>query len=395
MFWPLNKDKGVKFMKFLHLSDLHIGKIVNGYSMVEEQRHALDQILEMVAKDRPDAVVIAGDVYDRSVPGVEAVCLFDDFLWRLSTTGAAVLLIAGNHDSPERLSYAGRLLEEKGIFLCGVFDGNVQKVVLTDEYGPVNFWLLPFLKPASVRGLAENEEIEDYDDAMAMVMSSVSLDDSARNVLVSHQFYTGGGSAPMRSESELQPVGGLDAVDVGRLMNFDYVALGHLHRAQSVAVDHIRYAGSPVKYSFSEWRHEKSVTLVEMKEKGMVSVSTRPIVPVHDMREIRGPLATLMSEDVSSLADREDYLRVVLTDEEEIIDPMGKLRSVYPHVMSMDFDNARTRLAPADISADIASVEMLSPYDLFCTFFQNVQGSAVSLEQAQILKDLLEMEGDQ
>jgi len=379
-------------MKFLHLSDLHIGKSVNGFSMLQEQKRAFAQIIGYIQTEAPSAVVIAGDVYDRAIPGVEAVRVFDDFLTELAREDVAVMLISGNHDSAERLNYASRLLSDKRLFLYGAFDREPQKVTLADQYGEINFWLLPFIKPTMVRGMFGEREIESYEDALAAALEAVNMDKMARNVLVSHQFYTKEGIAPVRSESELNPVGGLDAIDAGFLEPFDYAALGHLHGAQPVGTAHIRYAGSPIKYSFSEWRQNKSVSLVELKEKGNLTVTALPLAPLHDMREIRGKLETLMSDEVSALADKEDYLRVILTDEDEIIDPIGKLRSIYPNIMSLDFENTRTSVDIAAISVDTEMVEALSTYDLFSAFFLSVQGSAMSAEQADIVCALLETE---
>ena len=378
-------------MKFLHLSDLHIGKTVNGFSMLEEQRHVFGQIISYIDTEKPVAVLIAGDIYDRTVPSVEAVRLFDDFLTALAAKDVAVILISGNHDSPERMNYASRLLAERKLHLCGVFDGILRLVTLSDEHGSLNFWLLPFIKPSGIRGIFTDKEIESYTDAIHAALESAPIDYSERNVLLSHQFYTSVGVTPIRSESEISPVGGLDAVDASLLSKFDYVALGHLHGAQMVG-DNIRYAGSPVKYSFSECRHKKSATLVEIKEKSAVKITELPLTPLRDMREIKGPLEQLLSDEVSSQGNREDYLRVILTDEEEIIDPMGKIRSVYPNVMALDYENSRTNIDAFGVVLDTEQLEALSPYELFGDFFLGVTGAVMSEEQAQIVRELLEAE---
>ncbi|MDR0378678.1 MAG: exonuclease SbcCD subunit D, partial [Candidatus Accumulibacter sp.] len=349
-------------MKFLHLSDLHIGKSVNGFSMLDDQQYVFRQIISYLRSERPHAVVIAGDVYDRAVPGVEAVRVFDDFLTELSEEDVSILLISGNHDSPERLGYASRLLSDKRIYLRGTFDGTLRPITLLDDYGEIHFWLLPFIKPSSIRNGTEKDGMSAYDDALATTLASATIDyDNARNVLVSHQFFTRTGVAPVRSESESNPVGGLDAIDATQVMRFDYVALGHLHGTQTVGAEHVRYAGSPLKYSFSEWRQEKSVTLVELRQKGELAVTRLPLSPRHDLREIKGRLDVLLSEEIVAQADREDYLHVVLTDEEEIVDPMGKLRGVYPNVMALDFENSRTRIDISTIQANLGRVERLSP----------------------------------
>jgi len=378
-------------MKFFHLSDLHIGKTVNGFSMMDEQRHIFGQINGYIDTEKPDAVLIAGDVYDRAVPGVEAVRLFDDLLTDLAAREVTVILISGNHDSPDRLHYASRLLSERKLHLCGVFDGTLRAVTLSDEYGSVKFWLLPFIKPSGVRGMFMDKEIESYADAVKSALESADMDDSERNVLLSHQFYSSAGITPIRSESEMNPVGGLDAVDAGLLSGFDYVALGHLHGSQGVG-GNVRYAGSPVKYSFSEWKQKKSVTLVEIKEKGNIALSALPLMPLRDMREIKGTLEQLLRNEVSSQGNREDYLRVILTDEEDIIDPLGKVRSVYPNVMALDFENSRTRSDASGTPLGTEQLERLSPYDLFSEFFLEMSGAVLSEEQMQIVRELLETE---
>ena len=382
-------------MKFLHLSDLHIGKNVNGFSMIEEQKHVFEQIIGYIKTECPAAVLIAGDVYDRAVPSVEAVHVFDDFLTAMAGEDIAVILISGNHDSPERINFASRLLSDKRLFFYSTFNGSLHKVALSDEYGEVNFWLLPFIKPSVVRGMFVEREIESYDDAITAAVETTDIDYAARNVFVSHQFYTKAGITPVRSESELNPVGSLDAVDAGIIELFDYVALGHLHGRQGVGAEHIRYSGSPIKYSLSEWRHEKSVTLVELNEKGSMTISALPLVPIHDMREIKGELKKLISDEVSTIVDKEDYLRVILTDEDEIIDPMGKLRSVYPNIMSLGFENSRTNVDIDAIIADVETVERLSHYELFGEFFLGAQGSTMSAEQVEIVRELLETEGEE
>ena len=240
-------------MKFLHLSDLHIGKSVNGFSMLAEQKHSFEQIIGYIKTESPAAVIIAGDIYDRAVPGVEAVRVFDDFLTELASQKVAVMIISGNHDSPERLNYASRLLSDNRIYFYGAFDGTVHKIILPDEHGEVNFWLLPFIKPETARGMFGDKEIESYGDVIAAAIETAHMDYTARNVLVSHQFYTKVGFEPIRSESELNPVGGLDAVDASIIEGFDYAALGHLHGRQCAGPAHIRYCGSPVKYSFFVW----------------------------------------------------------------------------------------------------------------------------------------------
>ena len=379
-------------MKFLHIADLHIGKAVNGFSMLDEQRHVLRQVTDQVRDESPAAVVIAGDIYDRAIPSVDAMRVFDDFLTALAEERVAVLIVAGNHYSPERLAYANRLLRDSRLYLCGTFEGKPEKVTLSDEYGVVNFWLLPFIRPYAARGLFAEREIETYGDAIAAAIDTADIDIRERNILVSHQFYTKAGLAPLRSESEQNPIGGLDAVDASLIELFDYAALGHLHGRQKAGADHICYAGSPLKYSFSEIRHVKSATLVTLGEKGNVKADQLPLSPLHDMREIKGPIEMLMREEIAALADREDYLRVILTDEDEIIDPVGKIRSVYPNVMAIDFENARTRIDISDIKPGEEQAEKLSPFTLFSQFFLETNGTEMGAAQSAIVQELLDAE---
>jgi len=378
-------------MKFLHLADLHIGKSVNGFSMLEEQANAFRQIKKYVQSERPAAVLIAGDVYDRAVPSVEAVRLFDDFLTDLAHEKTVVLLIAGNHDSPERIGFANRLLSEQQLFLRGIYDENSQPVTLSDEYGEVHFWPLPFLKPSDLRENADTQP-ESYQDAFALALDRMPINLTQRNVLIAHQFFAAPGIVPLFSESELNPIGGLDAIDAALLRAFDYTALGHLHRSQTIGRDVVRYAGSPIKYSFSECRHEKSVTMVELGAKGDLHIRELPITPLHDMREIKGSLELLLSDEIAGQEDPEDYLRVILTDEEEIIDPLGKVRSVYKNVMSLDFENTRTQLVLDHISTESENVATTSPYDLFNDFFLEINGNVMSLAQCQLVMELMETE---
>jgi len=373
-------------VKFLHLSDLHIGKTLDGISMIEEQIHAFTQIIGYINTYNPDAVVIAGDIYDRPIPGVEAVCVFDNFLTELTNLGVCTMIIAGNHDSPERINFASRLLVDKRLFLCGVYSGNIPKITLTDAYGDVHFWMLPFVKPSSLKS-THDELIETHEEAIAAVLTATNIDYAQRNVLISHQFYSKTGLDLMRSDSELDPIGGLDAISSTLITNFDYVALGHLHQAQSVGSSHIRYSGSPIKYSFSEWQHNKSVTLVELKEKNDLAITHLPLVPIHDMRTIKGTLDQVLSASGNS----DDYLWVTLTNEEDILDPMEKLRSRYPNVLRMDIENSRTSIDINAVTANIEAIKNVSTYELFEEFFLSIQGSVMNAEQGDIVRQLLEV----
>ena len=379
-------------MKFLHLADLHLGKRVNGFSMLEDQAHILRQILAILDDEQPDGVLIAGDVYDKSVPSVEAVGLLDGFLTELRARGVPVLLISGNHDSPERLAFGGRVMDSCGIHISPVYDGALAPVTLHDEFGPVHVWLLPFVKPAHVRRWFPDADIESYTDAVAEAIAHMDIDTAARNVLVTHQFVTGGA----RSGSEELSVGGTDNVDSGVFAPFDYVALGHLHGAQHIGRETIRYAGSPLKYSFSEARQHKSVTVVTLGEKGDVQVRTVALTPLRELREIRGSYDELTARSFyEHTTYRSDYLHLILTDEQDVFDAMSRLRTIYPYLMTLDYDNARTRAAGG--MAVPAETERRTPPELFEALYQRQNHQPMSEVQrayiAQLMEQIMEVQG--
>lgn len=379
-------------MKFLHLADLHLGKRVNGFSMLEDQAHILRQILAILDDEQPDGVLIAGDVYDKSVPSVEAVELLDGFLTELRTRGVPVLLISGNHDSPERLAFGGRVMDSCGIHISPVYDGALAPVTLHDEFGPVHVWLLPFVKPAHMRRWFPDADIESYTDAVAEAVAHMDIDTAARNVLVTHQFVTGGTC----SGSEELSVGGTDNVDSGVFAPFDYVALGHLHGAQHIGRETIRYAGSPLKYSFSEARQHKSVTVVTLGEKGDVQVRTVALTPLRELREIRGSYNELTARSFyEHTTYRSDYLHLILTDEQDVFDAMSRLRTIYPYLMTLDYDNARTRAA-GGMSVP-AETERRTPPELFEALYQRQNHRPMSEVQrayiAQLMEQIMEVQG--
>ena len=379
-------------MKFLHLADLHLGKRVNGFSMLEDQAHILRQILAILDDEQPDGVLIAGDVYDKSVPSVEAVGLLDGFLTELRTRGVPVLLISGNHDSPERLAFGGRVMDSCGIHISPVYDGALAPVTLHDTFGPVHVWLLPFVKPAHVRRWFPDADIESYTDAVAEAVAHMDIDTAARNVLVTHQFVTGGA----RSGSEELSVGGTDNVDSDVFAPFDYVALGHLHGAQHIGRETIRYAGSPLKYSFSEARQHKSVTVVTLGEKGDVQVRTVALTPLRELREIRGSYDELTARSFyEHTTYRSDYLHLILTDEQDVFDAISRLRTIYPYLMTLDYDNARTRAA-GGMSVP-AETERRTPLELFEALYQRQNHRPMSEVQrayiAQLMEQIMEVQG--
>lgn len=371
-------------MKLIHLSDLHLGKRVNDASMLEDQAHILDQILAVTDAEAPAAVLIAGDVYDRAVPSAEAVELLDSFLCRLAGRGLQVFLISGNHDSPERLAFGGRLMRASGIHISPVYDGTVTPISLSDALGAVNFWLLPFLKPAQVRRYYPEEPIESCTDACRVAVAQMPLDPAARNVLLAHQFVTGAATC----DSEEISVGGSDNVDAAVFEGFDYVALGHIHGPQNIVPGRIRYCGTPLKYSFSECRHHKSVTVVELAEKGNVSVRAVPLTPLRDMRELRGTYAALTAKENYWGTPTEDYLHIILTDEEDVPEAVGRLRVIYPNLMKLTYDNARTRSSGIPEAAE--DIRQKSPLELFGELYETQNNQPMSDTQAAFVRDLIE-----
>lgn len=371
-------------MKIMHLSDLHIGKKVNEYSMLQDQIYILKEILRIINNEKVETVIIAGDVYDRSLPPNEALELFDEFLYQLSGRNVNVFVISGNHDSPERISYGGRMMTENKIFLSPVYDGNVKPITLNDDYGEVNFYLLPFVRPADIRRYFPDENIENYTDAVKVAIDNMNVDFNERNILVTHQFVTGA----ELSESEDIIVGGTDNVSGEVFDGFDYVALGHIHREQTVGKDNIRYCGTPLKYSFSEAKNIKSVTILDFNDKGNIEYSKIPLTPFRDMREIRGTYYELTLKSSYESTNTEDYLHITLTDEEDIPDAIGKLRSIYPNIMKLDYDNLRTR-GSGTVDA-IENIESKSPFELFADLFKQQNNQDMSEEQEEIMRNLID-----
>ncbi len=371
-------------MKLLHLADLHIGKRLNEFSMLEDQEYILTKIINIADEQQPDAILIAGDVYDKSTPSAEAVELFDDFLVRLAKRNLKVFVISGNHDSAERIAFGGRLMDKSGIFMSPVYNGNITPVPLTDAYGDVNFYMLPFIKPSNVRRYSEETEILTYSDACRFAVESMHIDPAKRNVLITHQFVTGA----VRTESEDIIVGGTDNVDVSVFEGFDYVALGHIHRAQKCTSEFIRYSGTPLKYSFSEARDEKSVTMIDIKEKGTIELSFIPLVPKRDLVEIKGTYNELtLKSFYEGTTWNEDYMHITLTDEEDVPDALTKLRVIYKNIMKLDYDNRRTRNA-AEING-AGEVTAKSPLTHFAEFYEQRNGQPMSEEQQHFMEHII------
>lgn len=386
-----NYKKTIKRMKILHLSDLHLGKRVNGFPMLEDQKFILDQILRHIDDMQPQAVIIAGDVYDKSVPAAEAVELLDEFLCELAKRKLQVFVVSGNHDSVERLAFASRLIENSGVHIARVYDGHVKPIVLQDENGPVNIYMMPFVKPVVVKELFPDENISTYTDALSVAVKQMDINEKERNLLVAHQFVTGtkGVAGVHRSDSEDLSVGGLDNVDASAFAQFDYVALGHIHGPQNIdGYDHIRYCGSPLKYSFSEAKHQKSLTVVEFGQKGDLNITSIPLTPKHDMREIHGTYEQLTDARNYTGTATDDYLHVTLTDEQDVVDALAKLRTIYPNIMILDYDNNRTR----NIKVVTGTADMTkSPIDIISEFFKTHNGDTdMADEQRKYIQTLID-----
>lgn len=381
-------------MKLMHLSDLHLGKRLNEFSLLEDQSFILQQLVELVRSEQPDCVLLAGDIYDKPVPPAEAVTLFDDFLNKLAQL-TTVCVTSGNHDSAERLAFGAQLMREGGVHFCGLYTGEPQCVTLQDAYGSVHIYLLPFLKPAHVRHClppTEAEQVTTYHEALRCVVERLHINAAERNVLVAHQFVTGAQTAG----SEAVNVGGVDNIGAEVFAAFDYTALGHIHRAQNVGSERVRYSGTPLKYSFAEWQQEKSVTLVELGEKGRVSVTALPLAPLRDLRKLRGSYEELMSKDFYDELPKDsdgllrDCYHLTLTDEEDVPDAVQKLRSVYKNLLQLEYDNKRTRTDNAIEGAE--RVVEKSPLELMEEFYQLQNNQALSEKQRAYLQGLLEKE---
>ena len=372
-------------MKLIHLSDLHLGKRVSGFSMLEDQEYILTKIINVIDSEQPDAVLIAGDVYDKSIPPTEAVELFDRFLVRLAKQNLQVFIISGNHDSPERLAFGRTLMDASGIHLAPVCRGPVEPVTLTDQFGPVHFYLLPFVKPVHIRKYLDREDVSTYTQALRAAVEAMEVDYSGRNVLITHQFVTGAS----RSESEEISVGGTDNVDAEVFDGFDYVALGHLHAPQDIQSPRIRYCGSPLKYAFSETSHTNSVTVAELAQKGTLTARTAPLIPLRNMVNLRGSYEELtLKQFYQDTSWQEDYVHITLTDEEDILDAFRKLSSIYHNLMQLDYDNKRTR-SNAAVDGPQA-VEEKSEFDLFAEFYELQNNAPMSPAQSGYIHTLIE-----
>ena len=372
-------------MKLFHLADLHIGKRVNEFSMIEDQKYILKRILDLAEEEKPDGIILAGDIYDKQIPSAEAVQVFDEFITRLAGRAIPVFIISGNHDSAERLAFGGRLLNSRGIYLSPVYDGSVTKIPLKDQYGTVWIHLLPFIRPSTVRHVFENEAdlVTDVQTAAETVIRHMGIDLKDRNILVAHQFVTGAS----RCESEDVQVGGLDNIDAAVFTPFDYTALGHIHSPQNVGTDRVRCCWPPLKYAFSEVDQEKSITVVELEKKGTVRTSLLPLKPLRDMRKLRGTYLELTDRSFYRDMNREDYIQVTLTDEDDVPDGLQKLRVIYPNIMQLLYDNQRTKTTQEVDAAQ--AVEKKTEMELFYEFYELQNNQPMTQQQKDFAEQLI------
>ena len=381
-------------MKFFHLSDLHIGKQLHRYNLKEDQQVILKEVITYAKELRPDAIVIAGDIYDKSVPSAEAVNVFDEFLTDLSeiTPEIPILIISGNHDSPDRLKYASEILKRHHIYLAGNVperpEEHIEKVTLHDAYGEVNFYLLPFMKPAYVKNIFVDGTPETYSDAVKEIIKREKIDyKDKRNVLVSHQFYVGEkAESPETCDSEVFSVGGIDNVDIGSVKEFDYVALGHLHGAQCIGKPEIRYCGTLLKYSVSESTQNKSLTVVTLKAKGeKPEIENYPLHPLRDVRKKKGTLDEIIKE--AQETEKDDYISITLTDEIDPYKPKEQLERIFSHILEIRVDNQRTRTKLKEMDEELV---MKDPFTSFAEFYQEMQGREMNGEEETIMKEIFD-----
>ena len=370
-------------MKFLHLSDLHLGKNLNGFSLYQDQAYILNQVVQIAQNEQIEAVIIAGDIFDKSVPNSQAIQLFDEFLTSWAELNLPVFIISGNHDNAQRVAFGANLFKQNNIFISPVYNGNLSPITLEDNFGKINFYLLPFLKPTTVRNFFPDEEITSYNQAIEVALKNISLNTNERNILIAHQFVTGA----YICDSEDIVVGGIDNIDANLFQDFDYVALGHLHTPQTVLRESIRYCGTLLKYSFSEINQEKSLTIVDFFTKNDINIKTISLSPLHDMRKLKGSYADLTLKSNYEHTNTTDYLTIILTDEEDIPDAINRLRSIYPNIMQLSYENTRTNTAKQLANIDIHNLK--SPLTLFKEFYTQQNNQDLNTEQNAILEELI------
>lgn len=376
-----------KQMKLLHLADLHIGKIIYEQSLLEDQEYMLKEIVKIISQEKVDAVLLSGDIYDRSVPPADAVDVLNNFLNSLiKVLKVKVFVIPGNHDSKERLNFGSKIFESDGLYIQSSYDGKLRCVELAED---INIYMLPFVKPIEVKPYFENEKINTYNEAIKLIMSREEINEKKVNVLMAHQFVTAGNNNPEICESETLNVGGVENVDTSNFEKFDYVALGHIHGPQRIGKDTIRYAGTMLKYSFSEVNHNKSVVLIDIKNKKDIEYKLLPLKPLRDMRIIKGPIEELLNKENYKDTNTQDYIKAIITNEEAIYDAIGQIRRVYPNTLSLEISNIKSSIQNAELE-NIESLKQKDEFELFDDFYEFQNNVRLDEEQKEIIKEIIE-----
>jgi exonuclease sbcCD, D subunit len=377
-------------MKILHLADLHLGKILQEQSLIEDQEYMLKEIINIIKVEKVQVLLISGDVYDRSVPPTEAVNLLDDFLKILiKDLKIKVFIISGNHDSKDRLGFGNKIFEDEGLYIESKYNGRLKKVRLEDEYGPLNIYMLPFIKPVEVKKFFEDDLENNYDLAINKIIEKEEIDESERNIIMVHQFVTAGNVKPERTESEVLSLGGIENVDVSNFKSFDYVAIGHVHRPQKIGRDTARYAGTILKYSFSEINHNKSIPIIDIKEKGNITINLLPLKPLRDMREIKGPIEELIKEENYKEGNLEDYIKAIITNEEPVYDAIGKIKKIYPNTLKLEIQNSKTINKNEEQNINLEELKKKSELELFSDFYKLQNNLDLNEEQKEIVKNII------
>lgn len=377
-------------MKILHLADLHLGKILQEQSLIEDQEYMLKEIINIIKVEKVQVLLISGDVYDRSVPPTEAVNLLDNFLKILiKDLKIKVFIISGNHDSKDRLGFGNKIFEDEGLYIESKYNGRLKKVRLEDEYGPLNIYMLPFIKPVEVKKFFEDDLENNYDLAINKIIEKEEIDKSERNIIMVHQFVTAGNVKPERTESEVLSLGGIENVDVSNFKSFDYVAIGHVHRPQKIGRDTARYAGTILKYSFSEINHNKSIPIIDIKEKGNITINLLPLKPLRDMREIKGPIEELIKEENYKEGNLEDYIKAIITNEEPVYDAIGKIKKIYPNTLKLEIQNSKTINSNTEQNINLEEVKKKSELELFSDFYKLQNNLDLNEKQKEIVKNII------
>jgi len=377
-------------MKILHLADLHLGKILQEQSLLEDQEYMLNEIIDIIKEEKIETVLISGDVYDRSVPPADAVNLLDDFLRKLiKELKIKVFIISGNHDSKDRLSFGSKIFEDEGLYIESRYNGKLRKVTLDDEYGKLNIYMLPFIKPIEVRQFFEEDIENNYNTAINKIISRETIDTKERNIIMVHQFVTAGTNEPERMDSEMLSLGGIENVDVSNFDNFDYVAIGHVHGPQRIGRDTARYAGTMLKYSFSEIRNNKSVPIIDMKEKNNIDIKLIPLKPLRDMREIKGPIEELLKKENYEKGNTNDYIKSVITNEEPVFDAIGQIRRIYPNTLKLEIRNSKTMNGIQEQDLNLERLKKKSELELFADFYESQNNVPLDENQKEIISKVI------